>query len=120
MAEFRTANVTLMVADFDRTVRFYVETLGLSLRTRHGDAWAEVEAPGLTVGIHATPPGASTGITAKGLSLGLEVADLDGAVATLTGRGLTFRRFRNNGTTRFADFTDPDGTPWYLIQRGRE
>ena len=37
--------LTVMVSDFNRSVQFYTETLGLALKMRAGDGWAEIEAP---------------------------------------------------------------------------
>ena len=48
---YKSGNVTLMVADMDRAVGFYVEKLGLELKVRYGNEWAEV-APGITLGLH--------------------------------------------------------------------
>ncbi len=44
-------NVTVMVSDLERAIRFYTEALGLKLKWRWGD-YAEVEAPGVTIGLH--------------------------------------------------------------------
>ena len=69
-----------MVKDLDRAVRFYIETLRLALRFESRGHWAQVEAPGLTIGLH--PPG-ETGPTGAGtgnLSIGLAVKDLAGAM----------------------------------------
>jgi catechol 2,3-dioxygenase-like lactoylglutathione lyase family enzyme len=113
---FRSANVTLFVADFDRSVRFYVETLGLVLWARHGSSWAEVEAPGLTIGVHPARAGAPGRILAEGFAIGLQVENLDEAVANLMGRGVPFNGRREDAGARFADFADPDGMRLYLVE----
>ncbi len=46
-------NATIIVADIDRSIRFYTEVLGLKLTNRFGNDWATVSAgEGLTIGIH--------------------------------------------------------------------
>src|SRR6516225_7888888 len=113
---FRSANVTLFVADFDRSVRFYVEALGLSLRARHGSSWAEVEAPGLTIGIHPARATGPSGIRAEGFAIGLHVENLDGAVANLAGRGVELSGRREDAGARFADLRDRNGMALYLVE----
>src|SRR4051794_30251612 len=49
---YKESNVTVMVSDIERAVQFYTEALGLPLKTRAGDEWAEVQAPGLTIALH--------------------------------------------------------------------
>jgi catechol 2,3-dioxygenase-like lactoylglutathione lyase family enzyme len=40
---FSGGNVTVYVANMDKGVRFYSETLGLKLAYRFGDHWASIE-----------------------------------------------------------------------------
>lgn len=107
-------NVTLMVADFERSVRFYTETLGLTLKARFGDGWAEVEAPGLTIGLHPAGEHGPQPGQAGSISIGLEVEDLDAAMAALRDKGVEFQRTFGDGPRRFASFMDPDQTGLYL------
>ena len=113
---YQGGNVTVMVSDMDRAVRFYTEALGLTLKLRYGDGWAEVQGPGITLGLHPARPGGPTGGQAGGLSIGLQVDDLDAAVATLEKRGVEFRGVIEGQGVRLANFQDPDGTPLYLGQ----
>lgn len=55
---YAESNVTVMVSDMGKAVRFYTETLGLPLRMRWEDEYATVEAPGCSSG---STPRASTG-----------------------------------------------------------
>jgi catechol 2,3-dioxygenase-like lactoylglutathione lyase family enzyme len=113
---YRSANATLFVQDFDRSVHYYHELLGFRLVARHGSSWAEVEAPGLTIGIHPARPNGPVGIRTDGIAIGLHVDDIDAAVATLTGRGIEFLGRREDAGARFADFRDPDGMALYLVE----
>jgi len=114
---FTQGNVTVMVRDMGRAVEFYTKTLGLPLKQQYGEHWAEVEAPGLTIGLHpasakAPPPGA-----AGALSIGLGVERIDDAVQELGAKGVKFPRgIDADGFVRLAHFTDPDGNPLYLSE----
>ena len=115
---FGNANLTVMVADFNRAVQFYTEAVGLTLRRREGDGWAEVEAPGLTIGLHPRPPGMPAASGPSHLSVGLTVANLEAAMEQLKARGVQFSGVQDGEGARFAHFADPDGTALYLAQFG--
>jgi catechol 2,3-dioxygenase-like lactoylglutathione lyase family enzyme len=107
-------NVTVMVSDFERAVRFYAETLGLKLLMRAGDGWAQLAAPGLTIGLHAPGPHGPRPGPSGGTSIGLQVDDLDSAMAALRERGVAFGDVTPGQGIRLAFFTDPDQTALYL------
>jgi catechol 2,3-dioxygenase-like lactoylglutathione lyase family enzyme len=114
---FDQCNVTIMVADMDRSVDFYTRGLQLTPGPRFGNEWAQVEGPGLTIGLHPqreAAPGSGPG----SMSIGFQVKDLDAAVAELRQRGVAIDEtaIRDGGVDRIVNFTDPDGTPLYLIQ----
>jgi len=71
---FSSGNVTVGVANMDRAVRFYTETLGLKLAYRFGDHWASVElGKGLTIGLH--PVSGETLAGRRGsMAIGLELS----------------------------------------------
>lgn len=52
---YKSCNVTVMVSDFDKSIKFYIDTLGLILKNRWGNEFAYIEAPGLTIGLHPFP-----------------------------------------------------------------
>ncbi len=110
------ANVTVMISDINRSIKFYVETLGLKLKSRYADQFAEVECPGLTIALHpAFERGPRPG-NSESLSVGFGVADVDGAMAKLRAKGVSFSRVSNDGPVKLAFFRDPDGNPLYLSQ----
>ena len=116
---FTSGNVTIYVANMDRAVRFYTETLGLRLAYRFGDHWASVElGKGLTIGLHPAAESLPAGERKGGPSIGIELAGaLDDAVKTLEGRGVRFDGVKDEGKAgRFAHFRDPDGNLLYLAQ----
>jgi catechol 2,3-dioxygenase-like lactoylglutathione lyase family enzyme len=114
---YKGANVTLMVADMDRAVEFYAQTLGLELKVRYGNEWAEIAAPGLTLGLHQARGPIARADPDIGISIGLEVDDIDATVEELKAKGVLFpSSIRETDDLREASFVDPDGTSLYLAE----
>jgi catechol 2,3-dioxygenase-like lactoylglutathione lyase family enzyme len=112
----RNANVTVIVNNIERAVRFYTDVLGLKLKARYGDQFAEVEAKGTIIALHpAIEKGAQPG-RSESLSIGFSVDKLDTAVDELKRKGVVFSRILDDAQVRLAFFTDPDGNPLYLSQ----
>ena len=113
---FRDANVTVMVSDLDKAVKFYTEVLSLKLIFLAKDNWATVSAPGLTIGLHpASEHGPKPG-NSESLSIGLGIDDLEKSMEELKKRGVVFSHVLDDGPVRLAFFTDPDKNPLYLSQ----
>lgn len=109
-------NVTVLVSDFERAIRFYTEVLGLTLASRHGDDFATVKAGAFTIGLYPgsslyPPPG-----TKGGMMIGIEVDEaLEDMVPKLAAKGVTFTGpIVKDEAGSFANFADPDGAPLYL------
>jgi uncharacterized protein (TIGR00369 family) len=103
---------TLQVADFDRAISFYTETLGLKLIVRFGDEWACMDAgEGMLIGLIPRSAGPNTGT-----SVGLCTSDqFDSAVENLCQQGIAVdSRTESSGAVKLAFFADPDGNPLYL------
>src|SRR5689334_8670188 len=71
------------VTDMDRAVKFYTETLGLKLRIRFDDHWAEVEAGPINIGLHPMDTKPKKG----GGTLSMNVGDIEGFVASIKTKG---------------------------------
>ena len=111
---FKTSNVTILVSDMNKTIRFYTEALGLKLVSNYGGEFAVIESNGLRIGLHPGKKGSDT--LSRDLSLGFQVDDLTSAKKTLESRGVTFeKRVQDRGAV-IEYFNDPDGTPLYLIE----
>ena len=109
---------TVYVSSVSRAVKFYSEILGMRVKSHWSEEFAEVEMPGLIIGLHpaggkgAPKPGASGSI-----SIGFEVDDLDSALQDLKSKGVTFHgSVFEDGPVRLAFFGDPDGNALYLSQ----
>jgi catechol 2,3-dioxygenase-like lactoylglutathione lyase family enzyme len=109
--------VSVMVADLDRAVRFYVDALGFAV-ARRDPGRAELRLDGMTVALTAGgDPGWRAG-RAFPISLAFDVDRLEGAMQVLRERGARFApEIAEGETERIAFFTDEDGTPMYLRER---
>ena len=111
---FKTSNVTILVSDMNKSIRFYTESLGLKLISNYGGEFAVIESNGLRIGLHpGKKPGGNPG---RDMSLGFQVDDLAAAKKTLESRGVTFEKRVQDRGALIENFSDPDGTPIYLIE----
>jgi catechol 2,3-dioxygenase-like lactoylglutathione lyase family enzyme len=107
--------VTIIVSDMQRSIDFYTKRLGLTLKTRYGDEFAVVEAPGVTIGLH---PSTGGGAKPGSLSIGLGVDDVEKSQRELEARGIDFRgEIVSDPPMRFAFLHDPDGVELYLAEQ---
>jgi catechol 2,3-dioxygenase-like lactoylglutathione lyase family enzyme len=112
----KEANITVIVSDMTRAVRFYADALGLTLKRRYGDHFAQFEAPGTIIALHpAVKDGPQPG-KSESLSVGFAVDNLDATMSELKGKGVAFSRVADDDQVKLAFFTDPDGNPLYLSQ----
>lgn len=111
---------TIYVSSMDRAVEFYTTVLGLPLRTRIADEWAEIDAGrGLVIGLHParvpdTPAPGTVG------AIGVELAvtqPIETVVAGLAARGVQAGPVVSYPNVRLATFHDPDGNPLLLAQQ---
>lgn len=100
----------------DEAVGFYRDVLGLTLRNRVGDDWAQFDIGGTTMALHGTrgAPAPSSGATVV-----LEVDDLEAAMRRLSGRGVIFdteiTEVPDSG--RFVQIRDPAGNVLQLYEQ---
>ncbi|MEM7205707.1 MAG: VOC family protein [Planctomycetota bacterium] len=109
-------NATVYVSDLDRAIDFYTVTLGLELRLKASDHWAEVgAADSLLIGLHKVAP-ESAGPGGSSIRIGLHVeGKLEEAMTELSAQGIGFGDVvEDGGPVRLAYFNDPDGNPLYL------
>ena len=108
-------HVWFWVTDMDRAIAFYRDGLGLSVSSRHGDEWAELDAGSIRIGLHGARDGRPT---PHGGTAVFRVDDLDLAKAWLEERGVAFDDHLGEvpGIARYASFDDPDGNSMQLIE----
>jgi catechol 2,3-dioxygenase-like lactoylglutathione lyase family enzyme len=113
---FNQSMVTIIVRDMDRSLDFYTGHLGLQLRSRYGNEFAIVDAPGVTIALHPESGGRRS--TAGDLSIGLGVDSVDAGMKALAKRGIEFvEDVVVDSPMRFAFFKDPDGVELYLAEQ---
>lgn len=114
--------VSIYVTDMDRAIDFYARVLGLHLRTRIANDWAELVAgPGLTVGLHiARPPETVAAGTRGAIDVELQVdgpmEDTVRILAERAGKPIvgTINSYEH---VRIAALSDPDGNVVLLAEQ---
>ena len=113
-AKFNHAFVTIHVADMQRSIDFYTTKLGLEVKSRYGDEFAVIEAPGVAIGLHPATGSAPAGA----VSIGFGVDDVEEGLKQLQGRGITTDgNIISDPPMRFVFLKDPDGVQLYLAEQ---
>lgn len=100
-----------MVTYLDQSISFYCDLLGFELKKRFGNHWADIQAPGLSIGLHPTPHAIPKG---ENLQIGIRTQNLQKSMAELQSKGVVFKV--NDDEVSIASFHDPDQNTLYLIQ----
>ncbi len=107
------SNVTINVKDLDRSISFY-QSLGMTLKNRWGDHYAQMTIPGLEIGLHPTQD-----INLKegsgNISIGFTTDDFEEAKSLLHTLFILVTEKSEDGG-QFLHFKDPDGTAIYFIK----
>jgi glyoxylase I family protein len=124
----RIHHIAIIASDYDRSRRFYVETLGFSVirevyREERASWKCDLDAGNAQIELFSfpNPPARPTRPEACGLRhLAFEVDDLDAEVARLNAHGVETEPVRLDPYTdrRFTFFADPDGLPLELYEAG--
>jgi predicted enzyme related to lactoylglutathione lyase len=115
------------VGDLQRGIAFYCGGLGLSLKRRLSPSWVELDGANLPIFLLGNRlPAAELGVTQMQRSfdrhwtpvhLDFIVADIDAAVARLTGLGASLdREIQRREYGRMANLADPFGNGFDLIE----
>jgi catechol 2,3-dioxygenase-like lactoylglutathione lyase family enzyme len=112
----KEANVTVIISDMDKAVRFYRDTLGLNLDFRRNNQYAVFKTQGLTIGLNPMQRGLEPG-RCESLSIGFLVDNLDSVINELKGKGVVFSpNIIVEDPLRIAFFTDQDKNPLYICE----
>ena len=109
----KDSNVTIMVKSIDNAILFY-QSLGLTLKNRWGNYYAQLTAPGLTIGLHPTDDQNLSG-TSGNASIGFTVDNFEEVAALLNKLSIPVTERSEEGG-QFLHFNDPDGTAIYFIK----
>ncbi|MBK9985229.1 MAG: VOC family protein [Saprospiraceae bacterium] len=52
MFQIVQTNLTIMVRNMDQSIAFYTDVLGFKIIRRYGNHYAQIEAPGIIIGLH--------------------------------------------------------------------
>ena len=112
MKTLNKCRINVMISNMDEAIHFYCKTLGMELANRYGDHYAEIQAPGLLIGLHPTSDKVVRG---NNISIGLGVTDFDMTIKELRSKGVNCRP-EEDGYIRLAYFTDPDENQLFLAE----
>ena len=80
MKNLKTCRINIMVSKMEDAIDFYQNKLGLELKNRYGDNYAEIQAPDLLIGLHPT---SETIVKGNNLSIGFGVVEFDATIKEL-------------------------------------
>lgn len=109
--------VAVPTNDFEASVTFYGETLGLSCIARYGEMpGVEFQAGNLTLAVMQNDAFGGT-FSPNSMPIALQVPDVDAARAQLEEAGVSFVAQFDSGVCHQAIFHDPVGNPLDLHHR---
>jgi catechol 2,3-dioxygenase-like lactoylglutathione lyase family enzyme len=111
--KIKESNITINVKDLDKSISFY-ESIGLTVKNRWGNYYAQLISPGVVIGLHPTSEANLTGKSGN-TSIGFTADDFEEAKSLLLKLSIkTTERVEEGGL--FLHFNDPDGTSLYFIK----
>ncbi len=108
----KDSNITIMVKDMDRSISFY-QSIGFILKNRWGNHYAQITAPGRTIGLHQANGSSSS--RSGNTSIGFTVDNFEEVQSLLNALSIHIQKREEEGG-QFLHFTDPDGTMLYFIK----
>jgi len=111
MLKIKESNVTIMVKNLDKSIMFY-EHLGLKLKNRRGNHYAQMMTKDIIIGLHPTVedlPDSSK------ISIGFSVDSIEEAKELLNENNIDFH-FEEGKSGYYLHFKDKDGTKIYFVQ----
>jgi catechol 2,3-dioxygenase-like lactoylglutathione lyase family enzyme len=112
MTKINSARVNVMVADMDKSVDFYTNTLGLKLLNQYGSHYAEIQAPDLLIGLH---PKSDKTVVGNNISIGFGVKEFDLLIEQLKSKGIDLK-IEVDGWIRLAYFVDLDNNSLFFAE----
>lgn len=115
---------TIYVSDIKRAINFYVNKLGLSLKYRVGDEWAEIDAGNeMVFGLHIKSKEQLVKDSGQNVTMGFYVDDnpIEETKSELEKRGVAdIGEIHEDGPVKICHFKDPDGNILYLCEQIEE
>jgi glyoxylase I family protein len=107
--------VFYQVCDMDRAIGFYQDVLGLELKRREGNDWAEFALGGVELALSGE---LAVAPSQGGATVVLRTGDMDALEARLAEKGVRKGRVEDLGGARMLDIYDPDGNQLVAMQAG--
>jgi catechol 2,3-dioxygenase-like lactoylglutathione lyase family enzyme len=109
----KDSNITINVKDLDKSILFY-QSIGLTLKNRWGNYYAQLTAPGIVIGLH---PAGETNLTGNSgnVSIGFTTDNIEETKLSLEQLSIHGTERQEEGGS-FLHFYDPDGTSLYFIK----
>ena len=107
----KDSHVTIMVKDMNKSISFY-QSIGFTTKNRWGDHYAELTAPGITIGLH---PSTESSTGSGNVSIGFTTENFE-QTRSLLGSLSIYCLARDEEGGQFIHFHDPDGTLLYFIR----
>ena len=109
----KESNITINVKDLEKSISFY-ESIGLTVKNRWGNYYAQLKAPDIIIGLHPTSHN-NLKENSGNTSIGFTIDDFEEAKSVLQKLSIkATNRIEEGG--EFIHFTDPDGTALYFIR----
>jgi hypothetical protein len=107
------SNITINAKEMSQSISFY-EAIGLTLKGRWGDYYAQLTAPGIVIGLHQSS-GKNLPGNSGNISIGFIADNFEEAKSLLHKLSISTTDREEEGG-QFLHFTDPDGTALYFIK----
>src|SRR5690348_12363369 len=108
----KDSNITITISDIDKSIAFY-SSLGFTVKNRWGNYYAQLTAPGITIGLHPSSADKLTGNSGN-ISIGFTMENIEETKNHLKNYSVNFQEREEEGG-KFLHFKDPDGTALYFI-----
>ena len=109
----KESNVTINVKDLGKSISFY-ESIGLRVKERWSNYYAQMVSPGLIIGLHPTSDNNLAGNSGN-ISIGFITDNFEEAKSLLQNLAILTNERQEEGG-QFLHFKDPDGTALYFIK----
>jgi len=109
----KESSITINVKDLEKSISFY-ESIGLTVKNRWGNYYAQLKAPDIIIGLHPTRHN-NLKENSGNTSIGFTIDDFEEAKSLLQKLSIkATNRIEEGG--EFIHFIDPDGTALYFIR----
>jgi catechol 2,3-dioxygenase-like lactoylglutathione lyase family enzyme len=109
----KESNVTINVKKLNDSISFY-ESIGFTVKNRWGEHYAQMTAPGITIGLHPTDEANLKGNSGN-VSIGFTTDNFEATEALLKEQNISVVERKEDGG-QFLHFNDSDGTSLYFIK----